>query len=85
MILTVFLNFLFFTLNGLILLLPVQGLPSVFVTSLQYVFGIANQFSYVFPIYQLMAAFVVMMAFDLVVLLWHMLNWLLVKIPGASR
>jgi len=84
MIFTVILNFFFSFITGLLLLLPVGHLPSVVTTSFAYLFGIANEFSYVIPIPTLMQALVVVLGFDLAILGWHFLNWVIRKIPGMQ-
>lgn len=84
MISTLLLNFFYLFVNALTSLLPSGHLPTVISTSFTYIFGIANQFTYVLPIVTLMQALVVVVAFDSAILLWHFLNWIIRKIPGMS-
>lgn len=84
MITTTLLSILFVFLNGLVGLLPTGHLPAAMTTGFAYFFGIANQFTYIFPIYTLMQALVVYLVFDGVILLWHFLQWIIRKIPGMQ-
>lgn len=84
MITTFFLSIINSFVGLLLNLLPTGSLPSGISTAISYFWAIVNSFSYVFPVSTLLAAFLVLLAFDLAVLLWHLLQWILRKIPGVQ-
>jgi len=82
---TTFLLTSFYSLIGLLLgILPTGHLPTQITTAFAYFFGVANTFTYIVPIYTLMQAMLVVLAFDGAVVLWHFANWIIRKIPGMS-
>lgn len=84
MIVTVFLNLLALLVSSLANLLPSGSLPSEISTSVDYFLGVANQFSYVFPISTLLEAFALVVSVDIAILLWHFINWIIRKVPGMQ-
>jgi hypothetical protein len=84
MISTILLSILLTFLTFITGLLPIGHLPGEMTTAFAFFFGIANQFTYVFPIYTLMQALAVFLIFDGVVLLWHFVQWIIRKIPGMQ-
>jgi len=84
MIVTLFLNLVYFFLQGLIGLLPTGHLPTVMTSAFAYFVGVANLFSYVVPIDTLLQAALIVLVFDGAILVWHFLNWIIRKIPGIS-
>lgn len=84
MISTVLLTILNSFIGFLLALLPSGAIPSGISTAITYFWLIVNSFSYIFPVSTLLAAFLVLLAFDLAVLLWHLLQWILRKIPGVQ-
>jgi len=70
---------------GLLLgLLPTGHLPADVATAITYFWYVVNSFSYVFPVGALLSALLVILAFDLAMLLWKMINWIIKKIPGMQ-
>jgi len=84
MIVTVLLDFANFFLQGLLSLLPVGNLPLGIPNGILYFWGILNSFSYVFPVSTLFLALLFVLGFDVGVMLWHVLQWIIRKIPGMS-
>lgn len=84
MITTTLLSILFAFLGLLLGLLPAGHLPATMTTGFAFFFGIANQFTYIFPVYTLMQALVIYLVFDGVILLWHFIQWIIRKIPGMQ-
>lgn len=84
MISTFFLT-IFNSFIGLLLgILPTGVLPISITSGITYVWSIANQFSYIFPISTLLLALVFVIGFDLAMLLWHIIQWVIRKIPGMQ-
>jgi len=84
MITTFLLSLLNAFLGFLLGLLPVGSLPIQFTEAVNYFVGILYSFSYIFPVTTLVAALLVYLVFDGVVLLWHLLQWVIRKIPGMQ-
>lgn len=84
MIITLLLNIAYSFIDGLILLLPVGSLPTQFMTAVNYFWGIFNSFSYIIPVQTLFEALLIVLAFDLVLLGWRFLNWIIRKLPGVN-
>jgi len=84
MIVTFILNILYGFINLIIGFLPVGNLPSGFATALTYLWGVTNFFSYLIPLDTLLQAVIVVLIFDLVLLLWSFVNWVIRKIPGMQ-
>jgi len=79
-ILTIFSSFL----NFLVGFLPTGSIPQGFTDAVSYFFGALNAFSYIFPVSTLFTCLLLYLAFDLAVLLWHLFNWVIKKIPGMQ-
>lgn len=84
MIITLFLNLIWGLLYFLIGVLPTGHIPLSIGIAFASIFGIANQFTYVFPVYTLMQALGIVIAIDGAILLWHFINWIIRKIPGMQ-
>jgi len=84
MITTFFLTIFYAFVGGLLALLPTGHLPAIMQTSFEYFLGIANLFSYIVPIDTLLQAVLVVLVFDGAIVLWHMINWVIRKIPGMQ-
>lgn len=84
MISTFFLTLFNSFINLLLGLLPTGDLPTEISSAIMYFFAVANQFTYVFPVYTLIQAIIVVLIFDGVVLLWQAINWIIRKVPGMQ-
>jgi len=84
MIVTVFLNFVDLFISGLLGFLPTGYLPSGIESAILYFWGALNSFSYIFPVATLLEALLFVLAFDLALLLWHLVQWLIKRIPTQS-
>lgn len=84
MIFTLILNFFYALLNFLIEVLPTGNLPAGFTSALNYFWSVVNAFSYIIPVGTLLSALLIMLAFDLAVLVWHFVQWIIRKIPGMQ-
>jgi len=84
MITSFFLIFLGNFLTGLFSLLPSGALPAQVSLSLTSVWGFVNAFSYVLAVDTLLQVLLLAIVFDIVVLLWHVLQWIIRKIPGMQ-
>lgn len=78
-------SFLLTILNTFLLFivgfLPTGSLPLQISTSIVNIWGYVNAFSYVIALDTLIQVVVLAVAFDLVMLLWYLINWILKKIP----
>jgi len=81
MITSFFLNLLFGFFSLILGFLPTGSLPAGFVSALNYFWSLMNSFSYLIPMDTILQAVLVVLFFDLVVLLWHFIHWILAKIP----
>jgi len=81
MITTFLLTILFNFLNFLLSLLPVGVLPTAIATAVGYFWGVLNSFSFVFPVGALLGALLLVLSFDIAMLLWHIIQWVIRKIP----
>jgi len=81
MILTFLFNFFFDFLNGLINLLPVGSIPTGIGDSLTYIVGVMNTFNWFFPLDTLFTVLGITVGFELVVVSYHFIMWILRKIP----
>jgi len=81
MITSFFLTFFADFLSGLLSLLPTGSLPQQISDSLSTVWGLVNAFSYVIAVDTLIQVVVLAVAFDVVLLLWHIIQWIIRKIP----
>lgn len=79
-ILTVVSNFLL----GLFILLPEGHLPSDLTDSIGYFWAIFNSFSYIIPVSTVLTVLALVLSFELVLLLWSMVHWIIRKIPGIK-
>jgi hypothetical protein len=84
MITTFLLTILGSFLGVLLALLPVGHLSSSITSSVTNIWGFVNAFSYVIALDTLIQVVLLMIAFDLVLLLWHVINWIIRKIPGMQ-
>lgn len=82
MITTFILTILYSFSNLVLAFLPTGTLPAGFTTALAYFWGALNAFSYIFPVSTLLAALAIVLAFDVGVMAWHFLQWVIKKIPG---
>jgi len=82
MIVTLILNIFYAFVTLLLSILPVGNLPEGFIEGLNYFWGVINTFSYIIPVDTMLQALLVVLAFDLAILLWHFLQWIIRKIPG---
>lgn len=82
MITTFLLNIFFSLVNALLGVLPVGSLPSGVSSSITSIWGYVNAFSYVIALDTFLQVLALVVAFDLVVLLWHIIQWIIRKIPG---
>jgi len=64
--------------------LPSGQLPTQIGSAFIYFVGVINQFSYVVPVTTLFQALVVVVGFDIAIMFWHFLNWIIRKIPGMQ-
>jgi len=84
MISTFILTILHAFLGFIVGLLPTGSLPSSISSSLTNIWGFVNAFSYVIALDTLIQVVALAIAFDLVVLLWHVVQWIIRKIPGMQ-
>lgn len=82
------LSFLLGILNGflglILAFLPTGSLPAAVSSSITSIWGYVNAFSYVIALDTLIQVLVLTIAFDLIVFLWHVLQWIIRKIPGMN-
>lgn len=81
MIFTFLIQIFVFLFGFLLGLLPTGSLPSGFSDALAYFWGTMNAFSYLIPLDTIIQALVIVLGFDLVILLWHIIHWVIAKIP----
>lgn len=81
MITSFFLQILFYFVNFLVGFLPSGNLPSGFSDSLIYFWNLINSFSYILAVDTLLQGMLVVGAFELAILAFHFIEWLLKKIP----
>jgi len=84
MIITFFLNILNAFIGFMLGLLPTGNLPAAIESSFLTIWGTLNTFSYIFPIGTLLAAIGIIIAFDVAMIIWHIINWVIRKIPGMQ-
>jgi len=84
MIVTLLLTILNSFLGFMLGFLPNGTLPTGITTAVSYFVGLANSFSYVIPVQTLFQAFVVVVGVDIAILAWHLMNWVIRKIPGMQ-
>lgn len=71
-------------LNFLLSFFPSGTLPPDIGNALSTVWGYVNAFSYVIALDTLLQVLLLVLAFDLVVLLWHIVQWIIRKVPGMQ-
>lgn len=79
-ILDIFYNFVNFLVN----LLPTGSLPTSIASSIENIWGFINAFSFVIALDTFLQVLLIMLAFDAVVLLWHLIEWIIRKVPGMK-
>jgi len=84
MITTILLTMLFGFLSFLVAFLPVGPLPTAIATSVASVWGMVNSFSYIIALDTFIQVLLLVIAFDLIVLLWHLIQWAIRKLPGMQ-
>jgi len=84
MIGTFFLTILNSFLGLLVGFLPTGGLPAEVSSSITSVWGFVNAFSYVIALDTAIQVLVVVIGFELILLLWAFVNWIIRKIPGMQ-
>jgi len=70
--------------NGVVSFLPVGSLPTEISSALATMWGYVNLFSYVVAVDTLIQVVGLVLVFDLVVMAWHFINWIIRKIPGMQ-
>jgi len=82
MIFTIFFTIVNIFLSLLLLALPdAPALPGVISTSVAFLWGFLWNFNYIVDVPTLFTILGLTLAFELGVVLWHLLHWLLAKIP----
>lgn len=71
-------------LNMLLQVLPAGALPDSIASSFSSVWGYVNAFSYVVAVDTLILVVVLVVAFDLILLGWSFVNWIIRKVPGMQ-
>jgi len=61
--------------------LPSGSIPSGILTSLNYIVGVMNTFNWFFPLDTLFTVLGITIAYELIVLSYHFIMWILKKIP----
>lgn len=84
MISTFFLTIFFGLIGVLVGFLPTGSLPVLVSSSITSIWGFVNAFSYLIALDTLITVLVLVLAFDLVILLWHVIQWIIRKVPGMS-
>jgi len=82
MIFTIPLTIIYFTIVGLISLLPnAVSLPYAFTSGFQYLFGYLYAFDFMLSVQLVITLLSLSLAFELAIQVWHGFHWLLSKIP----
>jgi len=84
MIATFFLTILNSFLNLLLGFLPTGTLPTEVSGAITNIWGLINAFSYLIALDTFITVLLLVLAFDAVVLLWHVIQWVIRKIPGMQ-
>jgi len=84
MIVSFLLNILYTFLNALVSILPTGSLPPQISSGILYFWSLLNSFSYIIPVNTMLAAVGVILIFDAGVLVWHLIQWVIRKIPGMQ-
>jgi len=82
MIFTIPLTLLYLVFAGLLALLPTSvGLPSAIAISATYLFGFLWNLNYIIDIPTLIQVIGIQLGFEVAILLWHFIHWVIAKIP----
>jgi len=84
MIGTFFLSILAAFLGLLLGFLPTGTLPPEIAAAFNSIWGMVNAFSYVIAVDTLIQVASLVLAFDLIVMLWHIIQWIIRKVPGMQ-
>jgi len=84
MISTFFLSVFNSFLNLLLGLLPTGHIPTDLSNAFVSLWGVINTFSYLIAVDTLIQVFLLAMAFDIALLVWRFINWIIRKIPGMT-
>lgn len=78
-------TFILITVNTfvgfLLALLPTGSLPSGISSSMYYIFGVMNTFNWFFPLDTLFTVLAITVGYELVVMGYYFIMWILRKIP----
>jgi len=82
MIITLLLNLSYALVTGLLALLPTGGtFPEEWTEGIYTLWQGINAFSFIVPVEMFVTCLAIALAWDLFVFAWHLLHWLLRKIP----
>lgn len=82
MIFTIFFTIIYLIFSSLLALLPTAGLlPTAVSSSMQYIFSLLWNFDYIISVPTLYIALGLVLSFEIAIVLWHAIHWLLGKIP----
>jgi len=85
MIFTIPLTFIYFIFSGLIAILPDSaGLPDAISEGFSYVFGFVYAFDFLLPVSAILTVLGISLAFELAIQIWHLIHWIIRKIPVAN-
>lgn len=84
MIISFLLNIAYSFIVSLLGLLPTGHIAQAILDAVGYFWAIGNSFSYILPMDTFLAAVIAVMAFEVFVLLWSLLGWIIRKIPGMQ-
>jgi len=85
MIATVLLNFLYSFLGVILGLIPVTvQVPSQWISAINTIWGYINAFSFILPVQTLLSVLAIAIAWHIGVFLFHMMTWIIRKIPGIT-
>jgi len=84
MITTFILSIFLGLINLLLGFLPTGHIPAIIASVVSYGFGVLNAFSFVVPVDTLIQAIALVLGFDLALILWHFVNWIIRKVPGMQ-
>ena len=82
MIFTIIFTIVYLLLSLLVSTLPIaSALPSPIATSVVYLFGFLWNFNYIVDVPTLFTILGLTLGFELAIVAWHLIHWLLAKIP----
>jgi len=84
MIITFFLTVLYNFLSFVLSFLPTGNLPVGISSAITSVWGYINAFSYVIALDTFLQVLLLVLAFDFIVFSWHVIQWIIRKIPGMQ-